>query len=284
MNLPKIKKREKILLISLAGLLFFGFYLKKVYLPSVKKTQGLELQLQQLEAQAKEIKIQFPDVEVDKKQYQASQEQIKQLKNNLYFLERDLFDPNQLFKAIEEIIQSRPDDYNIEFISLRPIEPEEIKQVYDSFDYEIVFKAEFLDIVKYLRRLKDLYPALRVNYVQMSTPSEGDFLYTHVVLGISIILGKPQLIEKINFSRGVDFSKTVQPFVSESKLNMLKNSLTESMKLEGIIFNKDKSIAVINNTTLKVNDLINGKKVLRIMADRVLLEQSGTLYELELQD
>ncbi len=284
MNLPKIKKREKILIVSLGALLIFSFYLNKVYIPSVKRAQGLKMQLQQLERQAQEIKMQFPDVEVDKKQYETSQDQIKQLKKDLYLLEKDLFDPNQLSKAIEQVIQSRPEEYNIEFVSLRPIEQEQTQKVYDSFEYEIVFKAGFIDIVKYLARLNDLYPSLRVNYVQMSTPQDADFLYTNVVLGISIILGKPQLVEKVNFSKDATFEKAIQPFVSEFKLDLIKNSLAQSMKLEGIIFNKDKSIVVIDNMTLKVDDVINGKRVLSIMPDKVLLEQSGTIYELELQD
>ena len=72
MNIPKLNKKEKILLIVFIFLVIVAVYYRNFYLPTLKKAQGLQLQLQQLERQSKDIQDQFPDLNMEKEKYQGS--------------------------------------------------------------------------------------------------------------------------------------------------------------------------------------------------------------------
>jgi Tfp pilus assembly protein PilO len=283
MNIPKINKRERILLVAFAAVMIIALYYRGFFMPSLKKAQSLDLQLQQLQRQAQDIQNQFPDLTADKDKYEATQKEIKTLKNELSNLEVNLFDSNDLPELIKDVSQPKPQEYNVEFLSLKPVELAE-KKPYDSLEYEINVRAEFSDIVKYLRRIKDIFPTARINSIKLNTSDKEVSLLNQATLGLTILVGKSKSVEKVNFSQEAKTNDLqAAPFFSSTKSEMLKKSISSSIKLDGIIFNGKNSIAIIDNEAVKLNGTVKGKKVVEIKADSVILEQSGTKYELTLE-
>jgi len=68
----------------------------------------------------------------------------------------------------------------------------------------------------------------------------------------------------------------------------LQNQLVSSaqgISLNGIIFNKDMPVAVINNTIAKEGDLIaNNTKIVSIKRDSVILNDGSKDFELKLRE
>lgn len=74
------------------------------------------------------------------------------------------------------------------------------------------------------------------------------------------------------------------PFMAQGKLAKKGPSRPEALALSGIIWDEKKPAAIINDNIVSVGDEIQGKKVIKIEKNKVILQEDGEEYILRLEE
>jgi hypothetical protein len=74
------------------------------------------------------------------------------------------------------------------------------------------------------------------------------------------------------------------PFVAQGKLKKKGPSAPTTLHLSGIMWDEKKPAAIINDNIVSAGDEVQGKKIIKIEKDKVILQEDGQEYILRLEE
>lgn len=108
-------------------------------------------------------------------------------------------------------------------------------------------------------------------------------------INIFLILFLVPLCAAVCANRDYPFSSSDRdPFLplitKQGQILLQQNTGIKSLKLNGIIYSNDGSLAIISDEIYKKNDVINGYTIVRIGAKKVILKKGKELIILKLEE
>lgn len=291
-------EKRKFILTIIIGLAGLWFVITNFCLPIVRDNAKRSAQYRQLKKEVKAIEG------LSKDRLDAWHRMVSGAISNL---EKKFLGEGKV--RLAEQLTRLPADSNIAFTDITQKETEERKE-YQVFPVDIVLRAQFHDLIKYLAAIESNPLMIGVNSMQLRklTPEEETLDIKVTFFGFRLVrTSEPPseyLKEKYGLFDEQYFKKLLEPAESVRSLRVdtiselhnpfvfgsvaprvKKTGETETLygfSLQGTLWVGNKKAALINGTIVREGEGIGGMEVLEIHEGRVVLMRSGKTYILKM--
>lgn len=265
-DLKKLKSREKLLLIALAGAVGFGIYFQIIYKPLSRNINRYKFQIQKSKSRLRELKEKFPQIEQQRKNIHSLNVKCDDLLKQIDEMEKGLPGKEHLSQLLDKIV-SQAKDLNLSSVRQKVEAGEEYSRTF----IELKFYAPYKDVVNYIGSIESISPFLIIEGLEVSEPKaekkeRGVLNY----LMLSSLLGEISTLEQLKIEEekeALEVSRDI--FVSKAKpIYKLKKA---EWKLEGITYNRQSPTAIINGEVVRVGSQVDTFTVKEIHPEKVIL-------------
>jgi len=281
----------------MALLLAVVVYYRAVYSPRAERLRDAKGRYAALKGEEERLKSSMPDVSVEQENYQALKVKYDKLLAEIQETEKTL-PKNVHIPDILEFLVNDKDKYNLKIMNIssdksqiqevplfKPAPGSKQKAIsyYSILPVKLEVFGSFDSIIAYINNLEKKLPYQRIGnlHINMQKTAGGQpqcFMTMFSVLGRGE--EEDESLEDIQTAlAGTEESE--DPFRKKGRPR-IKERLTGA-ELNGIIHKKGVPHAIINGSTYKVGDLLQGKKIIEIDKDAVTLEEENKLFKLNLK-
>lgn len=292
----KLGKREKcwaLLWVAVVLTLAQGRWLIQ---PRFQQLQGLSHQIRVLEEERIALLAQQPDLKRQQAEMAELKGQIGTLYEQLLNAERDLLDFQDVDLLLDSLVRDR-EKFEIYLNSVRPVERQTEAPVagaslgssptartapYKKLFVQLDFYSTFKGFLDYLGLLERMRPYQRIEGIQVKVEGQ-DVTRPHAVLLLSVLMGdtlqarQAQREEIFASLEEVASQERKDPFLTADRPKEVVSAV--GLKLTGVLFDGNRPVAaMIDDEIYHVGQVIQGKRVVAIEADRVFLEQGNRRF------
>ncbi|GEM_PF-3131659 len=274
----KIGKREKVLVIALislaAALLCYGI----IYRPLAMSIRADKSRIEKTKARIADVRKGFPELSEREIRINELNAECDKLIDEIKSLESRLPSRAAASRLIGEITRLAK-GVKLESIRRRI----EKGAGYSRIFVELKIDASFIDAVRYVKRLENISPFIRVEEFEISQPrSKKSKKGVPARLVISSLLGETPFSEQLRAMEAEDALGDFRDiFVSGARPVSLKPKV--HMRLDGITYDPGMPTGIINGEVVKEGSEIKNLLVKKIMPDMVILTDGVQDYTLSVE-
>lgn len=305
--------REKVLSLVLVVAIVWMGYFQIFYKGKRDILRELKDEIAYVNEKIKVIESEYPNVEKEKATVDNLKSRYGKLSKSLVKLESELFDEAEIPEILDTLMKNAK-LARVDFHSAKPKEERYItaggdvkkmedimadekrakkrnqedaqiatQPLYKLLPIDLHFTASYDKAVQYIKSIEYISPYLKVSNLNLIIDQEKG-AEPEVNILITMLLGKGRggdkegvkgafaSLEKLKKKIGLDpFSPTGMP---------LKKGDVPGFEISGIIYQGGQAYCLINDTLYAVGDKIDGKKIIKIDDDEVILHQSGKEYKI----
>lgn len=259
--------------------------------PRIEAADDARSAYAQTENELARLEAERPDVEARRAQVDALRSQVASAYQELETLEEGLLNRQDQDLLLEQLVAERK-RYRLQINAVRPLkdekdkEPDKAKEeagFYQRLLVQIDVYAGFDDLVRYLDLLETQRPYQRIQGVKVKIEGQ-EMVRPRALLTLETFLA--DLPEKVAKRREEVFAVVEQIAQSEAKDPFLarekpkEETAATGLELTGIFGDGASAAAMINGEPYQIGDVIQGKRIVAILGDRVVLEQGARRYVL----
>ncbi len=295
----KFDARSRLLLTVMIFLLLLTFYYRKAYAPRAKALKETRERYVSLQQEYLRLEKEIPLIEAERIKLDSLKDEYERLFARVMEEEKNL-PKNINIPDILKFLVKNKDKFNLQIVNIASRKdkatalplytpPAETKQksisYYSVLPIEMEFYASFDDLIRFISYIEEKLPYQRVGGLQinMQKTQEGQpqvFLTVISIMGIAE-QGEEEYDE---FRAAIDkvdrINASLDPF--HAKERPRQQERLAGFTLSGIIRKKGEPYAIINGSTYKIGEKVQGKKIINISKDTVLLEEEDKVYLLEM--
>lgn len=256
-----------------------GYYVYNyVYKPKIKEIKNIQKTLSALEKE--NVDGTLPQQETDKEKIQ------KEIEKMTEKIPGETEVPYLLEKFVSEVGKGTDIEYTL-------IEPQDmvVEKGYKRLPIKLEFLASYLEFDYYLRQLKDLPAAFRIDSLALARSGSANKLKVNMEISTFILPGKVRETPTIALTEEA-FASLYDPFSSSEvrsrpikERTLVAQSVKKAAKkliLQGIWLS-DNPKAIISDKVLGIGESINGYEVTAIEEGKVTLVKYGKTTILEMR-
>jgi len=281
-----LNSREKALVIVLCAALIIGIFFKYGYRRVGSNLRKAKASYVKASNELSSSLAQLPDLELERAKLERAKRKNAVLAKKLSDIEAAVptkLKLNQPSLFLKELAGS-PQKYNMDILSVRPHKLEaKSGELYAKMEVEMNLTLPFTGLIDYLKNIYALSDYLKVTSLEVMI-DEKVSANPFAQLKMETVLGdwsegtkgapKKDVIVQEGAPSSVDPFKA--PFSAKAKRASMKE-----FQITGILWKGGSPIAIVNGQTVKVGDMVNGKKVAAILSNEVILEDEEEQYELK---
>lgn len=186
--------------------------------------------------------------------------------------------------------------WKVSLVSFSPAE-KEIKGNYSLISFSGAISASFSDMVNFFQELEDK-EKISIDSLKINTSSRASSLHQAEFDLVCLEFNDPLLKgreekesdtspsdkEKIKIVKRDPFLNPFEKTHVASPTEKNRVDVASEFSLTGINYSATSRTAIINHTMAKEGDVVDGKQVVAIKEDRVILKANGQLYTLRLKE
>ena len=293
-SLKSLGTKEKILIILLVTVLLWAVYYRAIHRPNLYRIKELQSQIREIQDKTFKTEDLIPasylNLERKLKDLKEDHATIKQEIDSFY---NEMAGKSQISELLKYLMTKSSNSDNFEFIFVKAQSLEETK-FYQRLPLKISLTGDYNQIIGYLRRLECLSQPMKVTSLQLQADSE-ILPALNVYMSLVILLQNhngeksstfEQKLSKVNL-KSFQRTKWTDPFTAYKPAYLMagKDKLPEvkDLTLSGIIWSSKTPSAVINGSTVRVGDDIEGLEVVEILKDGVILDRRSERVKLKLK-
>lgn len=289
-KLKGLNQQQKMVLGGLLLIFLLSLYMNAHYKPNMVRMKAAQRNIVVYQNKINMLKVQIPETELEKENLSVLEKNVKDIEGRIKTIEAKLPPQNKLPQILGEVI-NRGSKYDIDFISIVPKFLKKEKDIYSSLEIELEFETTYKDAISYLETLQKEPSFLFVEEVNMEEQKDSrERLIANVKLS-SLVIDTPKAVGAIDRENEKYDNLTVErdPFTSDSEpASDSKKEDKEKMILQGIVYNGDNSVAVIDDEIYRLGEAVDDKIIKVIDRNRVILEDKDkevilTLEEMPIQ-
>jgi len=293
-SLKSLGTKEKILIILLVTVSLWAVYYRAIHRPNLYRIKELQSQIREIQDKIFKTEDLIPasylNLERKLKDLKEDHATIKQEIDSFY---SEMASKSQISELLKYLMAKSSNSDNFEFIFVKAQSLEETK-FYQRLPLKISLTGDYNQIIGYLRRLEYLSRPMKVTNLQLQADPE-ILPALNVYISLVVLLQNhseeksstfEQKLSKVNLK---NFQKTkwTDPFTAYKPAYLMtgKDKLpeVEDLTLSGIIWSSKTPSAVINGSTVRVGDDIEGLEVVEILKDGVILNRRNERVKLKLK-
>ncbi|MBI3615767.1 MAG: hypothetical protein HY211_04525 [Candidatus Omnitrophica bacterium] len=295
--LGKLGPREKTWIVLWVTVVLGAGVIRLNYQPRAKMIREIRSQISSQQSEKERLLVRRPDLERRRREIAGLKEEIAARYQDLTAAEKDLLDFQDVDQLLDSLVKDRR-RFEMALNSIRPIQQKEPAvvertpsapgqsqgQPYRKLMVQIDAFATFDGLLNYIDFLEKMRPYQEVEGIKVKVEGK-EVSRPHAVLLLGSLMG--ETLEAKEAKRKEIFGLLEEVGIKEAKDPFLTSERPkEEMQAVGLelggIFSENgrPAVAMINNEIYHVGDQIQGKKIVAIETNRVLLEQGNRRFVL----
>ncbi len=280
----KISSREQTGMVLLGAALLVFLYFNVVYRPAERKIHDFHQEVIKMEKQMKNLRQKDPIVQEQQGRILAAQKQVEVLRQQIEGFEKDIPAAIDAQVMIQEISKMVPPS---KLASIR--QKTVLEDPYQRIFFEMMLRGTFPEILDVLWKIESISPQIQVESIDIQEDKSGKAEET--ALGMPVKLVVSSLLKQNGVGGGFK-ALTPKPGAFEaSKRDILvpeggsgrkvpKKKI--NLKVEGITYNGDDSVAIINGNVYQEGGEVEGMMIKEILQNEVILADDISEYHLRI--
>lgn len=287
----KFGRREKALSIVFAAVVVGMIGYRAALRPRTEEVQKARNAIEQLENDLSRLEAERPDLDARRAELEQMRTQIGELFQELEGLETGLLNRQDLDILLDQVVAKRS-KLQVQVNSVKPLKDEPKKgadrdkknpeaEFYKRLFMQIDSYAGFDDLISYVKALEAQSPYQRVQSVLIKIEGQDVVRPRALILTETLLASAPELVQKRRSDVFGALEKLAQrqakdPFAPGEKPKEEQPAV--GLELSGVFGSGETLTALINGEPYKVGESIQGKRIVEIHADRVVLEQGSRRF------
>ena len=288
----KFGRREKVWTILFAVVIVWVTGYRRVLRPRADLVKNTKASALRLENELVRLQAQRPDVDERRKHVETVREQMAGMYHELERLEEGLLNRQDLDKLLDQVVVKRG-RWQVQINAVKPLkdEPRTGKDkdrpeltFYKRLFVQVDSYAPFDDLIAYVQALETQGPYQRVRGIVVKVEGQDVVRPRALILAETLLADTPEQMAK----RRTEVLGTAEemaerqtrtakdPFLAGEKPK--EEQMAVGLELSGIFGEGKALIALINGDPYKVGELIQGKRIVAINKDHVVLEQGSRRF------
>lgn len=299
LKLPQFKfdARTRFLIWLWVFFIITVFYCRNMYLPKARYLNEVKDRYLALSGEIKRVESETPNIRAEQKKLQALKDNYDSLLIQVVNAEKSLPKNTNIPDILKFLVKDK-DKYRLKLFSIKarndkmqevpiytpaPDSKQKTISYYAVLPIEIQLYASYANIIEYIASLEEKFAYQRVGSLQidMQKTLGGN---PECLVSILCVLGRGE--EKDDGFEALQdvlskAEKAEDPFHKKERPRVEER--LPGMELKGIIWKNGVPHAIIDASMYKVDDVIQGKKIIKIDKNSVLLEEEDKLYRLTIK-
>jgi Tfp pilus assembly protein PilO len=269
----KLKPKDRFLFIVFMLFLLVASYFQMFIRPAFNRIASLQKQQQESKKRERSLVSQFPDMDKAQKELEGIKKNVEAMKLKAADIEEKLVGVTQVPKLLAELVKCA-DGLTIDFQSVKQ-KIEASKDGINRLNVELKFESSYENAANYIKRTEGISPYVKVAEIDLAQSKNDPRNLINVSLQLSAILayeeeGRVELFQPSAQGQTGKLSIGHSPLMPTFNVGQVKR---KKLELTGITYRPEAgSTAIVNDTVVKIGDVIEGRKVLSILADAVVLD------------
>ena len=287
----KMDPREKtwIVLFAVVTVWMVGF--RSFVRPRIGAARKAKTAVQRMENELLRLEAKRPDVQERRNQVDALKLEVTNAYHHLEGLEEGLLNRQDLDLLLEQMVAHHK-QLQLQLNAVRPMKDDSEKSqdsghasvestFYKRFLVQLDVYASFDNLIAYLKALEQQAPYQRVRGVLVKIEGQ-DMVRPRALVWLQALLADAP--ERVTQRRQEVFALVEQAAKREAKDPFLalekpkEEQLAVGLELNGVFGTEGHLSALINGENYEIGDVIQGKRIIAIQSDRVVLEQGARRF------
>ncbi len=293
MSMKKIGAREKAWIVVWITVVLWLGYVRLMHQPRAAEWREVTGQLNSAERQKISLLAKQPDVEKKKQELETLKQEISSGYAALAAAEENLLDDQDVDRLLDSLVKDRR-KFELILNSIRPVQQKEPSTVepsrggtpmadpYRRLLVQLDLFGTFQGLVSYVDFLEQMRPYQEVQSIKVRVEGK-EVSRPHAILQVAVLMGQTQKEKEESrkeiFALVGDIAdrEKKDPFLTGDKPKEVVQAV--GLELSGILSEGGRPVAaMINNEIYSVGQVIQGKRITAIEANRVILEQGNRRF------
>lgn len=290
-QLGKFGRREKAWVVVCSAVILGMIGYRSALRPRIEAVREAKADVERLDNELVRLEADRPDLDAKRAHLEDLRAQIEELLHELEQLEVGLLNRQDLDVLLDQVVKQRG-RLQVQVNSVKPLKDEPRKgtdrdrkgaeeEFYKRLFMQVDSYAGFDDLISYVKALESQSPYQRVRGVQVKIEGQDVVRPRALILMETLLASAPEHAQKRRTEVFGMLDKLVQRTVKDPFVPLEKPKEEQpavGLELSGV-FGSGKSLtALINGEPYQVGDAIQGKKIIEIRPDRVVMEQGSRRF------
>lgn len=289
-QLGKFGRREKMWTVAFAAVTIGIIGYRAALRPRAQAVGEARRSVEKLESELIKLEADRPDLEARRVQLDKTRTGIQDMLQELEQLEEGLLNRHDQDVLLEQVVAKRA-NLQVQINAVKPLKEEPKKgadkdrdaepEFYKRLFMQIDGYAGFDDLISYVKALEAHSPYQRVQSVAIKVEGQDTVRPRALVLTETLLASAPEQVEKrraevFGTLESLAKQRAKDPFVPLEKPKEEQPAV--GLELSGVFGSGTSLTALINGEPYQVGQTIQGKRVVEIHPDRVVLEQGSRRF------
>ena len=287
----KVGPREKTWAVLLTVVAVWTMGFRSLVRPRIEAARKAKAAVQRMENELLRLEAKRPDIEARRNQVDTLKSEVTNTYHHLETLEEGLLNRQDLDVLLEQMVAHQK-RLQLQMNAVRPMKDDTEKSqeagrssiestFYKRFLVQLDVYAAFEDLIAYLKALEQQAPYQRVRALLVKIEGQ-DMVRPRALVWLQALLADAP--DRVAERRQEVFALVEQAAKREAKDPFLalekpkEEQLAVGLELNGVFGAGDHLSALINGESYEVGDVIQGKRIVAIQSDRVVLEQGARRF------
>lgn len=287
----KIGPREKTWVVLFTAVASWTIGFRSLVQPRIQAARKAHAAVERMENELLRLEAKRPDVAARRNQVDTLKSDVTNTYHQLETLEQGLLNRQDLDLLLEQMVAHQK-RLQLQLNAVRPMKDDADKSqeagrssiestFYKRFLVQLDVYAGFEDLIAYLKALEQQAPYQRVRGLLVKIEGQ-DMVRPRALVWLQALLADAP--ERVAQRRREVFALVEQTSQREAKDPFLalekpkEEQLAVGLELNGVFGTEGHLSALINGENYEVGDVIQGKRIVAIQSDRVVLEQGARRF------
>jgi len=291
MRVGKFGQREKLWTVVFAAVVMGIMGYRMILSPRLSAVKRAKTTAGKLENELVRLETQRPDLTIRRAHVEQLRTQISQLLHELEGLEEGLLNRQDLDVLLEQVV-AKPSRLRVQINAIKPLkdEPRNGTQAdrgraemgfYKQLFIQIDSYAPFDDLIAYIKALEAHSPYQRVRGITVKVEGQDLVRPRSLIMVETLLANTPEQVatrrtEVFGVLEQVLARQAKDPFLAREKPK--EEQVAVGLELTGVFGGGPSLTALINGEPYHVGEVIQGKRIVAIFQDHVVLEQGSQQF------